>query len=123
VYLRITLQEHCVAQTCRLGVRPGPGKHRAGQVKADRVTRRDEPRGRERGAAAAAAHVTAGPQVRGIENHGRERRVHAVIAGLVVDPVGDGLAGVPVLGLLRVRDAHLMLIYRLPAGGSYPRSP
>src|SRR5262249_61620365 len=42
----------------------------------------------------------------GVEDHGRERRVHAVIARLVPDPVGDALAGVPELGLGRIRDAH-----------------
>src|SRR5260370_561567 len=115
VHLRVTLHEHRVSETGLRGVGPGPGEHRAGEVQADRLAWRDEPCRRQRRAAAAAAHVEhvpAGPQGGGIEDHGRERRIHAVIARLVDDPVGDALAGVPVLGLLGVRDTHLSSPHR-----------
>src|SRR6185437_13507154 len=35
-----------------------------------------------------------------------ERRVHPVVAVLVAHPVGDAVAGVPVLGLIGVHDGH-----------------
>src|SRR5581483_2493575 len=112
VRLRVGLVERGVDESCRLGILACTSEQGSRQIDASDRAGCDHARGGDGRGTAAAADVenrVARGELRAFDEHVDEGLEHLVVLGLLVDPLPDLVAVVPVLGLLPVGRAHVFL--------------